>query len=147
VTTVLLLAIALPLVGVDVGPQVIRRHVAAVRFWRWDFVRAVDTRNDWAASPDGWGADCLSASPWYSHGWYVMEGLIVMRSPGHPPPRVWSVAVALDFTGNLIATSAFGVHLTFVGSFIVVDTLVPTPGGAGGFHYFAKAALIELFRR
>ena len=41
-------------------------------------------------------------------------------------------------------------QVSFTGSFIVVGYLavgvsVPTPGGAGGFHYFYKAALTNFF--
>jgi hypothetical protein len=53
-------------------------------------------------------------------------------------------------TGIVFTTWAFGLTMSAFGSFLVVGYLtvgvaVPTPGAAGGFHYFYKLALTQLF--
>jgi uncharacterized protein (TIRG00374 family) len=80
------------------------------------------------------------------------EGLAVMRNPTHlAAAAAWSVAVWLSISlGIWVASHAFDLHVSFIGSFIVVGYLavgvsVPTPGGAGGFHYFYLVALTQFF--
>jgi hypothetical protein len=80
------------------------------------------------------------------------EGLAVMRSPSHlAAAAAWSVAVWLSIAlGIWLASHAFDLQVSLFGSFIVVGYLavgvsVPTPGGAGGFHYFYLAALTNFF--
>lgn len=79
-------------------------------------------------------------------------GLGIMRSPRN---LVWSVVWSLPLwlsiaLAILITTRAFNLSLSFTGAFLVVGYLtvgvaVPTPGAAGGFHYFYKLALTQLF--
>ncbi len=79
-------------------------------------------------------------------------GLRIMRSPKDLAwSMVWSIPLWLSIAfGILCTTWAFGLTMTFPGSFLVVGYLtvgvaVPTPGAAGGFHYFYKLALTQLF--
>ena len=79
-------------------------------------------------------------------------GLRIMRSPRDLAwSIVWSVPLWLSIAlGILCTTWAFGLTISFAGSFLVVGYLtvgvaVPTPGAAGGFHYFYKLALTQLF--
>ncbi len=83
----------------------------------------------------------------------LAEGLAVMRSPSHfALALAWSLPVWLSIAAGIVFTSwAFDLPVTFVGSFLVVGFLtvgvtVPTPGSAGGFHYFYQLALTEFFR-
>jgi uncharacterized protein (TIRG00374 family) len=81
-----------------------------------------------------------------------IAGLGIMRSPRN---LVWSIVWSLPLwlsiaLGILITTWAFSLPLSFSGAFLVVGYLtvgvaVPTPGAAGGFHYFYKVALTQLF--
>lgn len=80
------------------------------------------------------------------------EGLKVMRSPGHLGLAIlWSVPLWLSIAlGITFTTWAFGVTLSFVGSFLVVGYLAvgvaaPTPGAAGGFHGMYLLALTQFF--
>lgn len=80
------------------------------------------------------------------------EGLAVMRSPSHLAAAAgWSIAVWGSISlGIWVASRAFDLQVSFAGSFIVVGYLavgvsVPTPGGAGGFHYFYLVALTTFF--
>ena len=79
-------------------------------------------------------------------------GLGIMRSPRNLAwSIVWSLPLWLSIAlGILITTRAFDLSLSFSGAFLVVGYLtvgvaVPTPGAAGGFHYFYKLALTQLF--
>jgi uncharacterized protein (TIRG00374 family) len=79
-------------------------------------------------------------------------GLRIMRSPKDLAwSMIWSVPLWLSIAlGILCTTWAFGLTMSFPGSFLVVGYLtvgvaVPTPGAAGGFHYFYKLALTQLF--
>lgn len=79
-------------------------------------------------------------------------GLRVMRSPADLLwSVVWSVPLWLSIALGIVFTSwAFDLTMTFTGSFLVVGYLtvgvaVPTPGAAGGFHYFYWLALTQLF--
>jgi uncharacterized protein (TIRG00374 family) len=81
-----------------------------------------------------------------------VEGLRVMRSPMDLVwSFVWSVPLWLSIALGILWTSwAFGLTMTLPGAFLVVGYLtvgvaVPTPGAAGGFHYFYKLAATQLF--
>jgi glycosyltransferase 2 family protein len=80
------------------------------------------------------------------------EGLKIMRSPSHlARAALWSVPIWLSIALAIALTVwAFGVTMSFVGSFLVVGYLtvavaVPTPGGAGSFHILCQLALTQLF--
>jgi len=157
VTVLLLFGVALPLSGVDVGPEVrLAGIVAALAA-----VAALGLLFVFAGHPERLGRMAGQLGRWFPRKMadalarFVQtfaEGLKVMRSPAHlAPAAVWSVAVWLSIAFGIWVTSlAFDLHVRFVGSFIVVGYLavgvsVPTPGGAGGFHYFYLAALTNFF--
>ncbi|HXT70055.1 MAG TPA: lysylphosphatidylglycerol synthase transmembrane domain-containing protein [Vicinamibacterales bacterium] len=80
------------------------------------------------------------------------EGLVVMRRPSDLLAAVlWSFPVWISIgIGIWLTSHAFDLTLSFVGAFLVVGYLavgvsVPTPGGAGGFHYFYLLALTRFF--
>jgi uncharacterized protein (TIRG00374 family) len=82
----------------------------------------------------------------------LTEGLRIMRSPRHfAVALAWSVPVWISIAAGIICTTwAFGLEMSFIGSFLVVGYLtvgvtVPTPGSAGGFHYFYQLALTQFF--
>jgi len=153
----LLFGIALPLAGVDVGPQV---RLAGIIFAVGSIV-ALGILFVLAGHPEKLGrfAGRLGSRlpPRFAQAFARMvqtfaEGLIVMRNPRHlASAAVWSIAVWLSIAlGIWIEIAAFNMNVSFTGSFIVVGYLavgvsVPTPGGAGGFHYFYKAALTNFF--
>ena len=75
-----------------------------------------------------------------------------MRQPSDlVAAMAWSIPVWFSIAVGIWLTShAFDLTLSFVGSFLVVGYLavgvsVPTPGGAGGFHYFYWLALTSFF--
>jgi uncharacterized membrane protein YbhN (UPF0104 family) len=79
-------------------------------------------------------------------------GLKIMRSPQDLAWSIaWSVPLWLSIAFGIVFTTwAFGLAMSFTGSFLVVGYLtvgvaVPTPGATGGFHYFYKLALTQLF--
>jgi uncharacterized protein (TIRG00374 family) len=157
VTVLLLFAVALPLVGVDVGSEIRWAGVIAAAA----AVGAFGLLFLFAGHPERLGrlagrlgrrlprkaADMLARVVQT-----FAEGLAVMRSPAHlAAAAVWSVAVWLSIAlGIWLATLAFDLRMSFVGSFIVVGYLavgvsVPTPGGAGGFHLLYQLALVNFF--
>lgn len=80
------------------------------------------------------------------------EGLAVMREPrALAVSLAWSLALwASICLGIWLVSRAFGLTVPFSGSFLIVMYLVvgvaaPTPGGAGGFHYFYKLAVTTYF--
>jgi uncharacterized protein (TIRG00374 family) len=82
----------------------------------------------------------------------LTEGLRIMRSPWHfAVALAWSVPVWMSIaTGIICTTWAFRLDMSLIGSFLVVGYLtvgvaVPTPGSAGGFHYFYQLALTQFF--
>ncbi len=81
-----------------------------------------------------------------------IEGLKVMRSPAQLVVAMcWSLPLWLSIALGILFTSwAFGLTISFVGSFLVVGYLTvgvsaPTPGGAGGFHWAYLLALTQFF--
>ena len=157
VAVLLLFAVALPFAGVDVGPQVRFAGIIAAA----GSLVALGMLFVLAGHPERLGRFAARLSSWLperfaqAFGRIVQtfaEGLIVMRNPRHLAlAAVWSVGVWLSIAfGIWIEIAAFNMHVSFTGSFIVVGYLavgvsVPTPGGAGGFHYFYKAALTNFF--
>ncbi len=80
------------------------------------------------------------------------EGLAVMRKPqALIVSMAWSLALWVSIClGIWLVSRAFGLTVPFAGSFLVVMYLVvgvaaPTPGGAGGFHYMYKVAVMQYF--
>jgi glycosyltransferase 2 family protein len=157
VTVLLLFAVSLFLAGVDVSSQI--RLVAGMT--AGGSVVALVMLGIFAGHPERLGRWAGALSRWLpakigsAVGGLVqtfVEGLAVMRSPGHlAAAAVWSVAVWASIAFGIWLTSlAFDLTLSPVGSFIVVGYLavgvsLPTPGGAGGFHYFYKEALTTFF--
>lgn len=79
-------------------------------------------------------------------------GLRVLRSPAHFAwAMLWSVPLWLSIALGIVFTSwAFGLPVTFVGSFLIVGFLTvgvmaPTPGAAGGFHGAYMLAVGQFF--
>jgi uncharacterized protein (TIRG00374 family) len=157
-TTVLLLfAIALPLSGVDVGREAIIAGEAGAGI----AVAALALLFLFAGHPERLGRLAtrlgrrLPPRAAGAMGHLVQtfaEGLAVMRSPGHlAMAAFWSLPLWLSIALGIWLTShAFDLTLSSIGSFIVVGYLavgvsVPTPGGAGGFHYFYLVALTHFF--
>jgi uncharacterized protein (TIRG00374 family) len=156
-TVLLLFAVALFLSGIDVGGEVrtagVLAAVAAMAALGILFV--------FAGHPERLGRLAGRLGRWLPTRAaealaYVVqtfaEGLAVMRSPGHLAlAGVWSLCVWLSIAVGIWLTSlAFGLVVPFIGSFIIVGYLavgvsVPTPGGAGGFHYFYLIALTQFF--
>jgi uncharacterized protein (TIRG00374 family) len=146
-TTVLLLfALALPVAGVDVGPQI-----------KWAGVTAA------AAALSGLAILCLLAGHperlgrWTARLARVLparaasvaahmvtafaQGLAVLRSPTQLLMAVaWSLPLWLTIAVTILVCSrAFDLTFSFSGTFLVMGALavgvsLPTPGGAGGFH-------------
>lgn len=157
-TTVLLLfSIALPLAGVDVGreAEVAGLVAAAVA------IAALALLFVFAGHPERLGRFAARLGrrlPARAAGAVAQvvqtfaEGLAVMRTPWHlAVAAFWSVPLWVSIALGIWLTShAFDLTLSFIGSFIVVGYLavgvsVPTPGGAGGFHYFYLVALTHFF--
>ena len=157
-TTVLFLfAIALPLSGVDVGRDVEAAGIVAAI----GGVAAMGMLFLFAGHPERLGRLAGRLGRWLprkaASGFAKLvqtfaEGLAVMRTPSHlAVAALWSVPLWLSIAVGIWLTShAFDLTLSFVGSFIVVGYLAvgvaaPTPGGAGGFHYFYLLALTHFF--
>ncbi len=72
-------------------------------------------------------------------------------------PRQWLIVLALSFPlwlsiacGIWLVSRAYGVDMSYVGSFLVMTLLVvgvavPTPGAIGGFHEFYRIAVTSFF--
>ena len=80
----------------------------------------------------------------------LTTGLRVMRSPGHfALALASSVPIWLSIAiGIMFISWAFDLKLQLQGAFLVIGYLtvgvsVPTPGAAGGFHYFYKLAMTQ----
>jgi len=158
VTTVLLLfALSLPLLKIDVGRQVEMAGIIAAG----GSVFALIVLFVMAGHPERLGrwAGRIGArlprrvAEVFQHAVQAFaEGLAVMRQPSDLIAAVaWSIPVWFSIAVGIWLTShAFDLTLSFVGSFLVVGYLavgvsVPTPGGAGGFHYFYWLALTSFF--
>ena len=158
VTTVLLLfALSLPLLKIDVGRQVELAGIVAAG----GSVFALIVLFVMAGHPERLGrwAGRIGArlprkvADVFQHAVQAFaEGLAVMRRPSDLVAAVaWSIPVWFSIAVGIWLTShAFDLTLSFVGSFLVVGYLavgvsVPTPGGAGGFHYFYWLALTSFF--
>ena len=157
VTVLLLFAVSLFVAGVDAGPQV--RMVGGVSagasllalLLLFVFAGHPERLGSWAGRLSRWLPQKVGAAVTGLVQTFV-EGLAVMRSPGHlAAAACWSVAVWASIGFGIWLTSlAFDLTLSFVGSFIVVGYLavgvsLPTPGGAGGFHVLYKEALTTFF--
>ena len=156
IAVLLLFAVALPFAGVEVGPEVI--------FWTAVFVVGAlvalgvlfvlaghPERLGRMASPIERRLPARMAAPFARLVHTFAEGLIVLRNPKHlVQAGIWSLAVWMSIGfGIWLETMAFDLQVSLVGSFVVVGYLavgvsVPTPGGAGGFHYFYKLALTSI---
>jgi uncharacterized protein (TIRG00374 family) len=82
----------------------------------------------------------------------LTSGLRVMRSPSHfALALAWSVPIWISIAiGIMFISWAFDLKLALQGAFLVIGYLtvgvsVPTPGAAGGFHYFYKLAMTQFF--
>ena len=157
VTVLLLFAVALPLAGVDAGPQVrfigTMSAVGSVGALVMLFVFAghPEKLGQWAGRLGRRLPRKMSDALARIVQTFV-EGLAVMRSPGHlAAAAAWSIVVWLSIgLGIWLTSHAFDLTVTFVGAFIVVGYLavgvsLPTPGGAGGFHVLYKVALTTFF--
>jgi uncharacterized protein (TIRG00374 family) len=157
VAVLLLFALAIPLAGVPVGPEVqaaglfagVSAGVALValfvlaghpeRLARW-----VSALSRWLPARIGTTLAHLART--------FAEGLSVMRNPGHlGVAMLWSLPlwgfIALDIW---LTTLAFDLTMPVIGAFLVMGYLtvgvsVPTPGGTGSFHYFYQLAMTTLF--
>ena len=156
-TVLLLFAISLPLVGVDVGPQVraagLVAGAGAVVALVMLFVMAghPERLGRWASQLGKRLPHRLASALEHVVRTFA-EGLAVMRRPTDLLAAVaWSLPVWLSIALGIWLTShAFDLTLSFVGSFLVVGYLAvgvsaPTPGGAGGFHVMYKLALTQFF--
>lgn len=157
VTVLLLFAVALPLLGVDVGRDIeIAGLVAGVGSVAALVVLALvaghpERLGRWAAKLERWLPARLAGLVGHAVQTFA-EGFAVMRRPSQlAAAMLWSIPVWLSIAvGILLASHAFDLTLSFVGSFLVVGYLavgvsVPTPGGAGGFHYFYLIAMTRFF--
>ena len=156
-TVLLMFAVSLPLLGVDVGPEVEAAGLVAGA----GSVVALVLLFVMAGHPERlgrWAARLGRRLPHRIAGMLehlvqaFAEGLAVMRRPSDLLAAVaWSLPVWFSIAFGIWMTShAFDLTLSFLGSFLVVGYLavgvsIPTPGGAGGFHYFYKAALTTFF--
>jgi glycosyltransferase 2 family protein len=156
-TVLLLFGVALPLAGVDVGPEIrwaggIAALGAVGAFGLLFLFAGHPERLGRMAGRLGRRLPARVAEALARVVRTFAEGLAVMRSPSHlAAAALWSVPVWLSISlGIWVASHAFDLRVSFTGSFIVVGYLavgvsVPTPGGAGGFHYFYLVALTNFF--
>jgi len=157
-TAVLLLfAGAIPFLRVDVGPETriagVLAAVAAVVGLAALFVFAghPEKVGQWA----DWFSRVLPTRAAAAVGKFARkfaEGLAVMREPrALAVSLAWSLALwASICLGIWLVSRAFGLTVPFSGSFLIVMYLVvgvalPTPGGAGGFHWAYKFAVTTYF--
>ena len=157
-TTVLLMfAASLPLLGVDVGPEVeaagLVAGAGAVTALILLFLMAghPERLGRWAGKLGAKLPQRMASALGHLVQTFA-EGLVVMRRPSDLlAAALWSIPVWVSIAVGIWLTShAFDLTLSFVGSFLVVGYLavgvsVPTPGGAGGFHYFYLIALTRFF--
>lgn len=156
-TVVVLFALALPLAGVPVADEIrvggLIAAAAAVAGLGVLFVCAghPERLGHWAGRLSALLPDRLASA--LSHAVRTFaEGLAVLRSPAHLVGAIiWSVPVWASIAlGIWITSRAFGIEFSFVGTFLVMGPLaigvsLPTPGGAGGFHYAYLYAVTTFF--
>jgi len=157
-TVLLLFSVAIFDSGADVGRQtrtagLVASVVSIVSLAALSILAGHPERlGHWARRMTGWLPDRAAHS--FAHLVRTFtEGLKVMRSPGHlAVAMLWSVPLWLSIAlGITFTTWAFGLTMSFVGSFLVVGYLAvgvaaPTPGAAGGFHGMYLLALTQFFR-
>lgn len=80
------------------------------------------------------------------------EGFLVIRRPRTLAfAFAWSLVLWLSIAGQTwLVTRAFGIDMSFVGSFLlqgllVIGIAVPTPGGVGGFHEAYRIGATSFF--
>jgi uncharacterized protein (TIRG00374 family) len=145
-TVLLLFALALPVAGVDVGPQIrwAGLTVAASALAGLGVLCVLaghpERLGRWAARL----AAVLPARAASAAGRLVTtfaEGLAVLRSPAQLLTAVaWSLPIWITIASTILVCSrAFDLTFSFSGTFLVLGALavgvsLPTPGGAGGFH-------------
>ena len=141
VTVLLLFAIGIPLAGVAVSPEVRFAGLVAAGGALVALVALLSRR-----LPERFGTALTNFARTFA------EGLLVMRNPAHLGlAMLWSLpvwgSIAMDIW---LTTLAFDLTLPAAGSFLVMGYLtvgvsVPTPGGAGSFHYTYMLAMTTLF--
>ena len=157
VTVLAFFAASLPLLGVEVSAEIQAAGVAA----GVGAVAALVILTLLAGHPERLGRWASALAKWLPRraagaiGHIVqtfVEGLVVLRRPTDLlRAAVWSIPVWLSISVGILLTShAFDLRLSFAGAFFVMGYLavgvsVPTPGGAGGFHYFYLIALTDFF--
>ncbi len=157
VAVLLLFAVALPFLGIDVGPEMrtggVLAAVAALAGLAVLFACA--------GHPERLGRLVDRLTGWLPGRLPVViggfarkfaEGLGVMRDPALLLRTVlWSLPLWVSIcVGIWLVTLAFDLTMPFSGAFLVVMYLVvgvaaPTPGGAGGFHLMYKLAVTQYF--
>src|SRR5688572_28482566 len=157
-TAVLLLfAAAIPFLTIDVGPEIraagALAAAAAVLGLAALFVFAghPERVGQWV----DWFSRWLPARAAAAIGAFARnfaEGLAVMRNPQALIVLLaWSLVLWVSIClGIWLVSRAFGLTVSFVGTFLLVMYLVigvaaPTPGGAGGFHVAYKFAVMKYF--
>ena len=157
VTVLLLFACSIPFAGIAVGSQVemagILAAVGSVAVMAILFVCAghPERVGRWIERWSRWlPARVAQTAGRLAH--VFAEGLAVMRKPSQLLlAAIWSVPLWVSIAFGIWLTSqAFDLTFPFAGSFLVVMCLVvgvslPTPGGAGGFHYMYEVALTQFF--
>lgn len=157
-TAVLLLfAAALPLLGVDVGPQTRWAGLAAAGaaaialLALFVFAGHPERVGQWA----DWLTRWLPARAATAIGGFARkfaEGLAVMREPrALIVSMAWSLGLWISIClGIWLVSRAFDLAVPFAGTFLIVMYLVvgvavPTPGGAGAFHLAYQIAVTTYF--
>jgi uncharacterized protein (TIRG00374 family) len=157
VTVLLLFAASLPLLDVEVGPDVeasgIVAAVSALGALVVLFVSAghPERLGGWASRLGRWLPGRLGTA---LAGFVrtFAEGLAVMRQPGRLAVAVaWSVPLWLSLALGIWLTSlAFDLTFSYPGTFLVmmflvVGVAVPTPGSVGAFHLAYLWAVTRFF--
>jgi len=157
VTVLLLFAIPLPLLGIDVGRDTAVFGIVAGAGSLAALAMLVlvaghpERLGRWAGKLSAWLPRRLADVVSHLVQTFA-EGLVIMRRPSQLAiAMLWSIPVWLSIsTGIWLTSLAFDLTLSFLGSFLVMGYLavgvsVPTPGGAGGFHYLYLVALTRFF--
>jgi uncharacterized protein (TIRG00374 family) len=156
-TVLLLFAASLPLLGIDVGREVkiaglVAGSGAVAALVMLFFMAGHPERLGRWAGKLGRRLPARLATLLEQVVRTFADGLAVMRQPSDLLAAVaWSLPVWFSIAVGIWLTSlAFDLTLSFIGSFLVIGYLAvgvsaPTPGGAGGFHYFYWLALTQFF--